>query len=1169
MRLSKIKLAGFKSFVDPTTLPLPSNLVGIVGPNGCGKSNTIDAVRWVMGESSAKHLRGDSMADVIFNGSTGRKPVGQASIELIFDNSDGTLGGQYAQYAEIAVKRMVTRDGQSSYYLNGTRCRRRDITDIFLGTGLGPRSYAIIEQGTISRLIEARPEELRVFLEEAAGISKYKERRRETENRMRHTRENLDRLNDLRDELDKQLAHLQRQARTAERYQSLKQEERLTKGQLALLRLHALEERMAQHGALIGEQETALEAEIAAVRAAEAAIEHRREAQSAAAEQLNTVQARYYALGADIARLEQALQHGRERRRQQAEDLAQTERQLADVDAHLGDDARRMSELETSLAAEEPAAAEAGAAQEEAAAALAEAEQAMHVWQVGWEEFSQQSARPSQTAQLERARLEHLEQQQRQAATRRARLAEEAENLAAAQEDARLEALVQEREELEARREVLDGGLAEAQAAVAEAREQGTGMAAELDEARRRVQSLQGRRASLEALQQAALGKRKGAVNDWLAARGLEGAHRLAEALRVDGGWERAVEAVLGERLEGVVVEALEAPARSLDELGEGVLCLIEPARQGALPQRDGLTPLAERVRAPWSLAGLLGGIYCADSLDAALAARPTLAPHESLITPEAVWIGPHWLRVAQGTDERAGVLARAEELEAVAAEAEEAEARVQALAERLQQSRAALEERERAREAAQSELQALVRRLSELQSQESARRARREQIALRQERLRAELAELDEQLAGAQAEEAEVRSRLHAALAQMEEDAVQREQWQSRRETLRERLDEVRAQANAARERAHEQALRIQSMRTALQETRSAQTRLQAQHAHLVQRREQLARAVEEAAAPLAEQEQALDAELARRVTVEEELAQARARAGELDQALRELDAERQRAEQRAQAVREGLEGARLAAQELKVRAATLREHLDEAGHSPEALAAELPPEAEEAAWQARVEELAQRIQRLGPINLAAIDEYEQQSERKRYLDAQHADLSEALATLEDAIRKIDRETRTRFKETFDKVNSGLQSMFPRLFGGGHAYLELTGDDLLDTGVTVMARPPGKRNSTIHLLSGGEKALTAVALVFAIFELNPAPFCMLDEVDAPLDEANVGRFCTLVREMSERIQFIFISHNKATMEMAHHLMGVTMTEPGVSRLVAVDVEEAAELAAV
>ena len=1166
MRLTKLKLAGFKSFVDPTTIPIPSNLVGIVGPNGCGKSNTIDAVRWVMGESSAKHLRGDSMADVIFNGSNTRKPVGQASVELVFDNSDGKLTGQYAHYNEISIKRQVTRDGQSQYFLNGTRCRRRDITDIFLGTGLGPRSYSIIEQGMISRLIEAKPEELRVFLEEAAGISKYKERRRETENRIRHTRENLDRLNDLREEIEKQLDKLQRQARTAERYKELKQQERRLKAELIALRHRALHADIAAREQDIARRQTALEAVIADQRALEAAIEKSRAAQAEANDAFNEVQGRYYGLGAEIARIEQAIQHARETRQRQAQELGKAEQAWNEIEAHISVDGQRLEELAAQLALRLPELESLRRRAEASQAALAEAEQAMAAWQQDWEDFNRRAQEPQRTAEVERTRIDHLERQQMQIAQRLERIAEERERLnseALEAEIGELEAEAARRAEqaaeLEAKLETIRGR-------IAGLREQVQQQSAELDDARNAFREARARLVSLEALQRAALGEDDGLVQGWLNSQGLADAPRLAQEIEVADGWERAVETVLGDTLEAVCVDDLAAVAPALAGLDTGRMALIE--RRAAGGAGAGESPLLDKVRAPFDLGAVLSGIHVAESLDEALALRARLAPHESVVTRDGVWLSPAWVRISRTQDARSGVLQREKEINELEKSSQEISRQIEALSAALQSARERLAEAEAERDQVQAQVNQAHRDHSEVKSRLDARRSRLEQARNRLEGLAREAAELEEQRTRAGEEHEAARHRLHEALAAMETLAEERTRREAEREELRARLEAARAQAQADRDAAHGLDVQIESMRTAQASTRENLERMQGQQVHLRQRREELREALAGGEAPLAEQEAELAALLEKRSAVETDLAEARRRLDAIEHELREQEQKRAAAEREVQDQREQLSQARMAWQEIKVRADTLIEQLAETGFELEALQNALPEDADLAVWEREVEDMERRIQRLGPINLAAIEEFEEESERKRYLDAQHADLTEALETLEDAIRKIDRETRTRFKETFDKVNAGLQRMFPRLFGGGHAYLELTGEDLLDTGVAVMARPPGKRNSTIHLLSGGEKALTAVALVFAIFELNPSPFCMLDEVDAPLDDANVGRFCDLVREMSERVQFIFITHNKITMELANQLTGVTMHEPGVSRLVAVDIDEAARMAA-
>lgn len=1167
MRLSKIKIAGFKSFVDPTSIPMPSNLIGVVGPNGCGKSNVIDAVRWVMGESSAKNLRGESMTDVIFNGSTARKPVGQAMVELLFDNSDGTIGGEFASYNEISVRRTVSRDGQSQYFLNGTRCRRRDITNIFLGTGLGPRSYSIIEQGMISRLIEARPEDLRVFLEEAAGISKYKERRKETETRIRHTRENMERLTDLRDELGKQLDRLQRQSKTAEKYKEFKDEERLLKGQLIALRWRGMDIQANAREGQIKEQEINYEAVVAQQRAIEAEIEKLRDGGVEFTDIFNEVQGRFYSVGGDIARIEQSIQHASERRTEQQQELQTAERGWTESETHLAADRKKIEELTLSLEEVQPRLEETGAREEASQAALAEAEQAMHDWQTNWDDFNQRSAEPARNADVERSRIESLEKQFIQHEQRIKRLREEQR----LQSTASLEQEIAERQAKEeesglqatALQERLEGHLQTIQAT----RDNNHQLGAQLDEQRGQLQSMKGRLASLEALQQAALGKTEGEVAQWLSNNRLNEAQRLAQGLKVASGWERAVECVLGFHLEAVCVDGMDGVAGSLAGLEKGAVALFDVAAAASeqlfAATGDLATALSSHVEAPWSLDAVLAGVYAVDTADAALALRGRLAAHESIITADGLWIGPNWLRLTRDADEKAGVLQREQELKELANAIESLSSEIEMADEQRSEGREQLKRLEEERETVQRELHQASRAQAELQAQLSGRQARLDQIRNRSQNIENEITELDSHTEQNQSDTRIARERLSEAMELMETLSQQRETLSHQRDEFRARLDEARNTARSDRDVSHEISLKNRTMTIELSSTTQSLERLERQLTQVGERREALQASLAESEAPVAAMKEELEQLLEARMQVEEELIEARRKVEELEHGMRSQEQERHSVERSTQEIRSGLEQTRMAWQELKVRRQTLVEQLDETDYTLEALFESLTEEAEEGRWVAQVESMATRIQRLGPINLAAIEEYKTEAERKEYLDAQHSDLDEALETLEGAIRKIDKETRTRFKETYEKVNSGFKELFPRLFGGGHAYLELTGDDLLDTGVTVMARPPGKRNSTIHLLSGGEKALTAVALVFAIFQLNPAPFCMLDEVDAPLDDANVGRFCTMVKEMSEKVQFVVITHNKITMEMAHQLNGVTMHEPGVSRLVSVDVDEA------
>ncbi|NOY61942.1 MAG: chromosome segregation protein SMC [Gammaproteobacteria bacterium] len=1171
MRLNKIKLAGFKSFVDPTTILLPSALVGIVGPNGCGKSNVIDAVRWVMGESSAKYLRGESMTDVIFNGSSARKPVGQASTELVFDNSDGSLGGQYAQYSEISVKRRVTREGQSHYFLNGTRCRRRDITDVFLGTGLGPRSYAIIEQGTISRFVEAKPDDLRVYIEEAAGISKYKERRRETENRIRHCRDNLLRIDDLREELGKRLQQLQRQARTAERYKELKQQERLLKAQLLALRWRSQNEIAEALGAQIKSKETALEAGMAELRRIEAGMEKLRAEQSEASDTFNAVQGEFYSVGAEISRLEQSIQHGRETLQRQQRERAEVARSLEEGQTHLAADRDQISDLSSALAEHEPAYENARSAEQHSSAQLRDAEQALHGWQSEWDEFNKRASAQLHRAEVERANLQHIEQQVKQLNQRRDRLNSDLQRLSAEALEQEIAPLQVQLGELDARIESTQQILADQRASLAEQRETNQRGSAALDDSRRLLQSSQGRLASLEALQQSALGKGGSPAAKWLESNGLSDRRRVAEALSVESGWEHAVEAVLGLHLEAICIEGgeqIEQIAAQLGALQRGTVTVMDThnAPPGSLPDTV-TTRLVSKVNAvPW-LAPALSGIYAAESLDDALALRARLAENESVVTRDGLWCGCNWLRIVRPDDEQAGVLAREQEIKKLRQQLQKIRAQVAESEQHQAQGSAQLKALEEQREATQSMLQAISRQHAELRAQLSGKQARLDHVRSQIKRHRDEIEEIQSQLIELEARQVDVRGVLHEALASAEISAEERSALQARRNQHLEAIERNREQARNDRNRAHELALSVQSSRARLESVRSSMTRWEGQLTHLTRRREALDETLAGAEAPLKALNETLEQVLSQRSSVEAKLSAARKRLEEVEHDMRAAEADRSTIEQKILGTRDGLEKLRIEGQELKVRGQTLTEQIAETGFELDALFEALPELAHEQAWQQQVEQMSARIQRLGAINLAAIDEFSEQSERKTYLDAQNADLVEALETLEDAIRKIDRETRARFKATYDKVNSGLQSFFPRMFGGGHAYLELTGEDLLDTGVSIMARPPGKRNSSIQLLSGGEKALTAVALVFAIFEINPAPFCMLDEVDAPLDDTNVERFCKVVEEMSERVQFIFITHNKVTMEMAQHLSGVTMHEAGVSRMVTVDVDAAAALA--
>ncbi len=1163
MRLSKIKLAGFKSFVDPTTIEFPSNLNGIVGPNGCGKSNTIDAVRWVMGESSAKHLRGASMDDVIFSGSSSRKPVSQATVELIFDNSEGKLEGPYASFTEIAAKRMVTRDGQSKYFLNGTKCRRRDIADLFLGTGLGPRSYAIIEQGMISRLIDAKPEELRVFLEEAAGISKYKERRRETETRIRHTRENLERLDDLREEIDKQLDRLQRQSRTAEKYKELKIEERRFKAEHLALRWHELHSQMENREAAIEEQETRLQEVIAEQRALESELETLRESRVEQNESLNVVQARFYSLGSEISRIEQTIQHEKEILGRQQNDLNELETALNELQQSLQSDREQLEEIDLVLGEAEPKLEMQRESQQEVNDHLHESEQLMQEWQAAWDNHNERAAEPSQTAQVERTRMEQLEKHVVQLKQRLEKIEEEKRKLVGDDLEIELEQLREQSETAEMQKEEMQEKVSDVIEKIRNQREQSTQYTRDEDELRRQLNETRGKLASLEALQKAALGKNENAVGGWLEKHGLANNSRLAENIEVEAGWEKAVETVLGSHLEAVCIDGMDSVAQVLGDLDKGHLSLLDTSSSASA--NNAADDLASKITSSVSLAGLLAGVKIAEDLNQALSLRSSLGVNESVISKDGIWLGESWLRVARDKDEKSGVLAREQEIKELQALLEEQDMSLEEMEVNIQDARAQLQNHEQQREQWQAELNNTHSQCSQIQAQLTAGQTKLEHLLSRNQNLQEESIELTKNIERQQDEMELARRKRNEAMTQMESLSREREELTGKREALQNQLLEARNKAQNERESVHELAIQIESRRTLKRNLEQNIERMARQLETQQQRREELNVGLENVQSGEDKAEE-LEMLLEERLQVEEQLTEARRSVEGIDNSLRQLEQKRNEIEQKSQMIRSSLEQARLNTSEVKVRSQTVQEQLAETEFNAEELLEELGEDANINDWARKVEEIAQRISRLGPINLAAIDEYEEQNKRKEYLDSQHADIIEALETLEAAIAKIDKETRSKFKDTYEHVNARIQEMFPRLFGGGQAYLELTGDDLLDTGVVVMARPPGKRISHIQLMSGGEKALTAVALVFAIFELNPAPFCMLDEVDAPLDEANVGRFCSLVKAMSKTVQFIFITHHKVTMEMAEKMNGVTMREAGVSRLVSVDIEEASKM---
>ncbi len=1168
MRLKHIKLSGFKSFVDTTKVSVPNNLIGIVGPNGCGKSNVIDAIRWVMGESSAKTLRGDSMEDVIFNGSAARKPVNRAYVELVFDNTEGRAPGSWAKFAEIAIRRELTRDGGSKYFINKGRCRRKDIQDIFLGTGLGPRSYSIIEQGMVGRIVESKPEDLRVLIEEAAGISKYKERRRETENRIRHTRDNLSRVEDIVGELETQLRRLKRQANEAERYKKLKEEQRELDSTLKTLRWSSLHEQVKAKDLELERLQTEFEGQVAEQRDVESQIEVMREQQSELSEALNTVQAEYYGVGGEIAALEQSIEHARVTRQQQQDEftrLAETERE---AQQHLEMDQIRLQEAEGIQVELEPMVEELAEAYEVALAKFQQADEEFQAWQEEWQQLNRDAADPEREREVQSTRIE---EQQRQIHHFTQRSEQVATTLADIEEKLNIEEIQQLKESVE----VIDEECSALEESLQEQDQQVTDLRAELDENRERynlvrhkLQDDSAQLNSLKALQAAALGEDNKEINKWMQMRGIKDNQRLASQLEVKHGWELAVDTVLSRQLNAVSVAKLEELANDFDSFKEGRVWLVDHSSAPTESSPNKLDALADKVSGnDVQVEGWFFGVYAADSVSDALEQRHKLSAHESIVTREGCWIGTNW--ASFGVDKaEGGLLQREAQIEKLTDAVDIASHDLQNIQAQVENAQAQIKEMETAREQARNDFRSKSHQRSELRNKLSGIEARSAELLTQRDNLVLEQQGLADQLAAAKDAVSTAQKLMEDAKELAMNFASRREELTKQKDALSSELEIARGQERVARDQRQTKQIeleRAQSSKTSLLESIS---RLSQQLEGQSVRRTELAALLESDDDPTTELREQLQALLEKRLSVEGELTKARNELQEFENQMKNADQARLGFDRKSQTVRDSLEKIRMSRQELVVRRNTISEDLQKNEEEMLLLQQNLPEDFDLVQIEQSLQDVIRKVERIGAVNLVAIDEYEECLERKVYLDKQHADLTEAMATLEAAINKIDKETRTRFKETFDMLNEGFKEFFPKLFGGGSAYLELTGNDMLNTGVGVMARPPGKRNSTIHLLSGGEKALTAVSLLFAFFELNPAPFCVLDEVDAPMDDANVERYAGVLKQLGEKTQLLFITHNKITMEVADILVGVTMAEPGVSRLVAVDVAEAAAMVA-
>ncbi|WP_412754011.1 chromosome segregation protein SMC [Legionella londiniensis] len=1159
MHLKQIKLAGFKSFVEPTAVPFPSQLVAVVGPNGCGKSNIIDAVRWVMGESSAKNLRGESMVDVIFNGSLNRKPVGQASVELVFDNTLGRLGAQYANYQEISLKRVVTRDNETAYYLNGSRCRRRDIQDIFLGTGAGARGYAIIGQDMISKIIEARPDELKYFFEEAAGVSKYKDRRRETLQRIGHTQENLARLSDILEELQKQIARLERQAKAAQRYKALKEEERLYKAEILALKWNALkqEEDACEHALNIlllqedGHQKDWMRLENEHIQIQTRCDEKQN--------QLQDEQACLYQLGKDIAKLEEVLQQRQQERQRLHEDYQQVQREIEAVTRQLQSDQDALKQSEESFEYLQKDLQEKILLLQQEIKSLQAKEQRVNEHNEQWQRLQTSIHKAQQNADYEKMRLTGYQQRQQEILVRHEKLNCELNEI-------QIDELYSELRELEAQKEKVSEEQSQASAIYRQLEKERSDLQktiAALDEGLRQLQidihGLSTDHAAMEAAQNAALKTANEASHHPL----WQNYPRLVEVMAVSEPWLPACEWVLAECLHATVVDSLSAVFDKLSDFqGQALTFVTEKA---GIFTPDNYPLLSDKITGlmpEWQV--VLQDVYTAETLEEARSWLPNLKPQQSVVTLDGYWLGHGWLRFRDlAAQKKEGFLYRQQALLALKQKLDDARRRYESLIKSRELSHAELANQTMQVETARETLSAKKEALQILTATILNKQQNLKQAESRKNRLSEELQDLQEQTEIIAEEITLAQKKIAAAHDSCAYLKEQQHGLYEEKKGLESELNESRQSMEALRQQSHQTELKLAEEKIKIKQLQDNLLREEQRSLRLKERLQAISGHLESMDNPKNDVKPALADLLLQYARLEDAISQKRQDLSDLQDIQSNIARQLRQAAAEEKQLKEHIQQFKMQKQALHIRREGLNESLAEYEIKVPELLSSLPAGLTVEQREEALSHIKNKINALGAINLIAIEEYQAELQRQEELKRQYQDLQEALMTLDAAITRMDKETEMRLRDTFTQVNTAFQSLFPRLFGGGRALLELTCDNLLEAGILVMAQPPGKRNSTIHMLSGGEKAMTAVALVFAFFQLNPAPFCMLDEVDAPLDDANVRRFCDLVKEMSQFVQFLFITHNKITMELADHLIGVTMREPGVSRIVAVDVEQA------
>ncbi len=1162
MRLKQIKLVGFKSFVDPTILHLNAQLIGIVGPNGCGKSNIIDAVRWVLGESSAKDLRGESMVDVIFNGSSLRKPIGQASIELLFDNLDGKLDREYANFSEVSIRREIDRNRQSEYYLNDHKCRKRDITDLFAGTGLLQNGYAIIGQGTVSKIIESKPEELRCFIEEAAEVSIYKKRRHETELRMQHTEENLTRLQDLISEQTRLLEKLEKQQLAAKKYQQYQAEKQDLEVKLLSIKVHQFNEELRDYKQTIKQVSLELEKHLLEKTNIVVQLEQYKIDQADKFDRFVIVQEEYYSLGTSIAKLEQTLQYKKEQQKKSQEDLVTLNVELTKISEQHAEDLKLQEKLTQELLVVNQKYTTLEHTKNDSEKNHKKAELDLEAWHTKFNNLQNLLLEAQNKAEKTRSSIEQIEAFYKELYLRIEKLNQENANYdlnSLATEVLLLEKDLRQKKSLQENQlqQLLE---------ITEVYKQKKLLIKELLEKKNILQTknhkLLGTIGAIQALQSTVL-ENNSVRSAWLKTNSLHGPLFFSQLI-IEDGWEIAVGAVLSQYVDAMLLSGSinEISLDSLNAVKDFKLVLIDDTKIQITMQHDNgnYVSISSKIKNDFVIGSLFKNIYVADNLAFALENRNTLSPEQCFVTKNGELIGFNWLFIDQ-SDPKQKVLLRNKELKQLEGEQQQLELELEDLNRELdlkEQDLANIEQQQSTIASNNKEEETHIR---ELIAGISTKKSKLDSIKQRSEKIVIEIKEYQDKLQELSAREISLRGVLTIAIEEVSEKTDQKKLLLDEKPELQQILDQISKNNKIVVDQFHDISLQKQSIVTKTQALGAAKERILNQLQVLKERQSKLQKELENNNSPLQPLELELEALLDDRLIKEKKLNIARVELDEVEENIKQLEQQTANLSVTVEQYRAKIEQLNLEESRVATRLTTIMESLPKE-HQLDQNLEELDPDL----WQNKLNTVIKNLEKLGAVNLAAVEEFNLETERKKYLDLQHEDLTTALATLREAIFKIDSETRKKFKSTFEQVNINFQQLFPKLFGGGSARLELDSEDWLSSGIGVLAQPPGKKNSSIYLLSGGEKALTAVALIFAIFQLNPSPFCILDEVDAPLDDANVSRFSELLLSLSSQVQFIFITHNKVTMKIANQLTGVTMKEPGVSRLVSVNVDEAVEM---